>query len=97
MLNEVFMAEKNASTTSSYRLQTDGVDIGKFRSSGVLVSTGTGSSGWLYGAKRVPYNVVHDVFEELIEESKDCETSSEQFEEAKAHSDDLHYLSKVSL
>jgi len=83
MLNEVFMAEKNTANTSSYRIETDGVDIGKFISSGVLVSSGTGSSGWLYGAKRVPWNVVDDIFEELIQESKHCEESTEYLKEAK--------------
>jgi NAD kinase len=52
------MAEKNASKTSSYKLIADGVKLGFFKSSGVIVSTGTGSSGWLYGAKRITPNNV---------------------------------------
>ena len=61
MLNEAFMAEKNASQTSIYRLKTNGNDIGRFRSSGIIISTGTGSSGWLYGAKRVTTFNVKDI------------------------------------
>jgi len=61
-----------------------------------LVSTGTGSSGWLYSAKRVAANVIHDIFEELVEESKECEESSESLEDMKAHADDLFYLEKLS-
>jgi hypothetical protein len=31
----------------------DGKDMGKFKSSGIIISTGTGSTGWLYSAKQV--------------------------------------------
>lgn len=57
-LNEVFAAEKDVSTTSMYRLQVDGNDMGRFKSSGIIISTGTGSSGWLHSARQVTY---HDV------------------------------------
>lgn len=50
-LNEVFAAEKDVSTTSMYRLEVDGKDMGKFKSSGVIIATGTGSTGWLYSAR----------------------------------------------
>lgn len=50
-LNEVFAAEKDVSTTSMYRLEVDGKDMGKFKSSGIIIATGTGSSGWLYSAR----------------------------------------------
>ena len=53
MLNEAFLAEKDSSKVSQYKVNVDGIDIGRFKSSGIIVSTGTGSSGWLYGAKRV--------------------------------------------
>ena len=52
-LNEVFLAEKDASKTSWLGLEVDDFDHGSRRSSGIMVSTGTGSSGWLYGAKRI--------------------------------------------
>lgn len=50
-LNEVFAAEKDVSCTSMYKIQVDGKNMGKFKSSGIMISTGTGSSGWLYSAK----------------------------------------------
>jgi NAD kinase len=50
-LNEVFAAEKDVSCTSMYKLIVDGRDMGKFKSSGIIISTGTGSSGWLYSAR----------------------------------------------
>lgn len=52
-LNEVFAAEKDVSCTSMYRLNADGRNLGKFKSSGIIISTGTGSSGWLYSTKQI--------------------------------------------
>jgi NAD kinase len=43
----VFAAEKNVGRYSLYRLKADNQYIGKFYSSGILISTGTGSTGWL--------------------------------------------------
>ena len=63
MLNELFMAEKNASKTSIYKARADKTDLGRFKSSGIIISTGTGSSGWLYGAKRVTTTNVKDIIE----------------------------------
>lgn len=37
-LNEVFAAEKDVSCTSMYKLVVDGKDMGKFKSSGIIVS-----------------------------------------------------------
>lgn len=51
-LNEIFVAEENVSQTSIFRLNVDGDYIGKFKSSGMIIATGTGSTGWLYSAKR---------------------------------------------
>ena len=57
-LNEVFSAEKDVSCTSLYKLVVDGKDMGKFKSSGIMISTGTGSSGWLFSARQItPYDV----------------------------------------
>ena len=60
------MAEKNASKTSMYKIAVEGEDIGKFKSSGIIVSTGSGSSGWIYGAKRVTNSNVNEILQELI-------------------------------
>ena len=58
VLNEVFVAEKDVAQTSCYRLTVDNKDMGKFKSSGLIIATGTGSSGWLYSARQITY---HDV------------------------------------
>jgi len=52
-LNEVFCAEADVSSASRYCITKDGVDLGVFKSSGLIVSTGTGSSGWLYSARQL--------------------------------------------
>jgi NAD kinase len=44
-------SEKDASCVSMYRLDVNNKDLGKFKSSGILIATGTGSTGWLYSAK----------------------------------------------
>ena len=51
-LNEIFVAEENVSQTSVFRLIVDDEFVGKFKSSGLIIATGTGSTGWLYSAKR---------------------------------------------
>ena len=53
VLNEVMTAERDPSQLSIYRLNVNGRDLGKFRSSGILIATGTGSTGWLYSAKAI--------------------------------------------
>jgi NAD kinase len=60
VLNEVMVCEKDASHVSMYRLNVDNRDLGKFKSSGIIIATGTGSTGWLYSAKQItPYQVNH--------------------------------------
>ena len=75
MLNELFMAEKVSSKTSTYLITADGMRLGRFKSSGVIISTGTGSSGWLYGAKRSANTNVKDIATELLEilKKENCE------------------------
>jgi NAD+ kinase len=51
-LNEIFAAEKEVAQTSIFSLNVNKEYIGKFKSSGLIISTGTGSTGWLYSAKR---------------------------------------------
>ena len=64
-LNEVFAAEKNVGHSSIYRLKADDIYMGKFKSSGVLIATGTGSTGWMQSAKRTSYGDVDGVLRHL--------------------------------
>lgn len=52
-LNEAFAAEKDVSSASRYCIVKDDVDLGVFKSSGLIVSTGTGSSAWLYAVPQI--------------------------------------------
>lgn len=51
-LNEVFLADRNIAGSSIYHLNADGKYKGKFKASGLMLCTGTGSTGWLASAKR---------------------------------------------
>lgn len=64
-LNEIFVAEENIGKTSVFHFSADGKYVGKFKSSGMLISTGTGSTGWLYAAKRMTEKDVKRVLSEL--------------------------------
>ena len=47
------LEEDHGARTAIYRLRINGnEDLGKIKSSGLIVSTGTGSSGLLYSANR---------------------------------------------
>jgi len=71
-LNEIFVADQDINWPSIYRAFVDGRDMGKFKSSGMIVATGTGSSGWLYSAKQVKDNNIKRVQELLgIEDQTD--------------------------
>lgn len=76
-LNEVFAAEKDVSTTSIYRLTVDGKDMGRFKSSGIIISTGTGSSGWLYSARQVTYQDVA-IIQSIIGTEEQTEMANQQ-------------------
>ena len=52
-LNETLCAEKDVSSASRYIVTRDGVNVGPFKSSGLIVSTGTGSTGWLYSVRQI--------------------------------------------
>lgn len=50
-LNETLCAEKDVSSASRYVVAKDGKNVGPFKSSGLIISTGTGSTGWLYSLR----------------------------------------------
>lgn len=61
VLNEIFVAEQDTGKTSIYRLIVDNTYLGKFKSSGIIISTGTGSSGWLFSARRIATSDVRTI------------------------------------
>ena len=64
------MSEKDPSHKASYHVKVSDGNLGRFKSSGIIVSTGTGSSGWLYGAKRMTSYNVRDIVNELKAQAK---------------------------
>ena len=64
-LNEIFVAEDNVSKTSIFKLTANKEFLGKFKSSGLIISTGTGSTGWLYSAMRMSEIDVKRALEQL--------------------------------
>ena len=64
-LNEIFVAEDAVSKTSIFKLGADNQFLGKFKSSGLIISTGTGSTGWLYSAMRMSEIDVRRALEQL--------------------------------
>ena len=47
-------------------MKVDGEDFGRFKSSGVIVSTGTGSSGWLNSARRITSKNIYEMAEKIL-------------------------------
>ena len=59
------MTERNIGKASSYMLKVDDTNHGKIKSSGILLSTGTGSTGWLYNARKANIGYIEDIMLEL--------------------------------
>lgn len=55
----------------------DGKDMGKFKSSGIIVSTGTGSSAWLYSSKQITYQDIQ-IVQKFIGGEKNTDTAYQQ-------------------
>jgi len=60
-LNEVFTAEADVGHTSTFALRVDNQVYEQFKSSGIIISTGTGSTGWLYSAKSLDFTDISKV------------------------------------
>ena len=73
-LNEVFCAEKEVSSASRFCIMRDGRDLGVFKSSGLIISSGTGSTGWLYAARQLTADQIRDISNCIGSLSSDCDT-----------------------
>lgn len=70
-LNEVFIGEMLSARVSHLHLRIDNSDIiTKTKSSGLCVSTGTGSTSWLTSMNRLSTNNVKDLIEIIKQRSK---------------------------
>ncbi|VDL76704.1 unnamed protein product [Nippostrongylus brasiliensis] len=64
-LNEVFVGEDEAAKVSTYSISIDDSPMVKQKSSGLIVSTGTGSTSWYYGMNRVEEQTVSAILEAM--------------------------------
>ena len=64
-LNEAFIAEHDVASASRYRLVSDNQSLGLYKSSGLIVSTGCGSSGWLKSARQIIPQKVSDILSRI--------------------------------
>ncbi|RCN40852.1 NAD(+)/NADH kinase [Ancylostoma caninum] len=64
-LNEVFVGEDEAAKVSTYSISIDDQPMVKQKSSGLIVSTGTGSTSWYYGMNRVEEQSVSAILEAM--------------------------------
>uniref|UniRef100_A0A1I7TDS2 NAD(+) kinase n=1 Tax=Caenorhabditis tropicalis TaxID=1561998 RepID=A0A1I7TDS2_9PELO len=64
-LNEVFIGEDEAAKVSTYNISIDDSPRVKQKSSGMIVSTGTGSTSWYLGMNRIDENATTSVLEAL--------------------------------
>uniref|UniRef100_A0A0N5ATU8 NAD(+) kinase n=1 Tax=Syphacia muris TaxID=451379 RepID=A0A0N5ATU8_9BILA len=60
-LNDVFVGESHAARVSTYEIQIDDGAVLKQKSSGLVVSTGTGSTSWNYNINRIFEQDVNDL------------------------------------
>ena len=65
-LNEIFLAERNVAYPIQHEVVVDGVvdEADVQLSSGILISTGTGSAAWIANATQVAVDTVERVLEE---------------------------------
>lgn len=71
------MAEHDIASASRYRLLSDGTNLGLFKSSGLIVATGTGSSGWLFAARQLIPQKVSEIVQRIGSDAQ-CRYINEQ-------------------
>ncbi|XP_071448465.1 NAD kinase 2, mitochondrial isoform X1 [Hetaerina americana] len=68
-LNEVFIGECLSARVSYYEMQVDGGERRKIKSSGMCVSTGTGSTSWTFSIDRLTHQSVEELVRIIADES----------------------------
>jgi NAD+ kinase len=78
-LNEVFLASNDPSAVSSFALSIDGEPEFHSKNSGILISTGTGSAGWLetvFTVTLIDLAMCHAFFERACIQVPECSEHS---------------------
>lgn len=68
-LNEVFIGEALSARVSYYELSVDGTERTKVKSSGLCVSTGTGSTSWTFNINKLTHQSVCDLLKIIHDET----------------------------
>ncbi|XP_015792981.1 NAD kinase 2, mitochondrial [Tetranychus urticae] len=77
-LNECFVGESCSSRVSYYEFSVDGTPRYKFKSSGVTICTGTGSTSWSFNINRLTVQNVKQLFQIIHEETGQNISSDEE-------------------
>ncbi|XP_060853227.1 NAD kinase 2, mitochondrial [Rhopalosiphum padi] len=93
-LNEVFIGDKMPGRTSEMECKFDGNIPIKIKSSGLCISTGTGSSAWSYALNKISVNEVRRIlnykFCEISEQ--ECLNIANEYNKNLVYKPDLEYL-----
>ncbi len=68
-LSKVFIGEALSARVSYYELSVDGSERTKVKSSGLCVSTGTGSTSWTFNINKLTHQSVADLMRIIREET----------------------------
>ncbi|XP_053209607.1 NAD kinase 2, mitochondrial-like [Panonychus citri] len=77
-LNECFVGESCSSRVSYCEFSVDGLPRYKFKSSGVTICTGTGSTSWSFNINRLTVQSVKRLFQIVQEETGQNVASNEE-------------------
>jgi len=93
-LNEVFIGDKMPGRTSELECTFDGNLPIKIKSSGLCISTGTGSSAWSYSLNKTSINEVQRILNhsKFSVSEKECIKIVEDYNKSLVYSPDSEYL-----
>ncbi|XP_026807151.1 NAD kinase 2, mitochondrial [Rhopalosiphum maidis] len=93
-LNEVFIGDKMPGRTSEMECKFDGNNPIKIKSSGLCISTGTGSSAWSYALNKISVNEVRKIlnYKFCQVSEQECIKIANEYNKNLVYKPDLEYL-----
>lgn len=93
-LNEVFIGDKMPGRTSEMECKFDGNMPIKIKSSGLCISTGTGSSAWSYALNKISVNEVQKILSHKFCQvsRQECIKIANEYNKNLVYKPDLEYL-----
>lgn len=93
-LNEVFIGDKMPGRTSELECKFDGNSPIKIKSSGLCISTGTGSSAWSYSLNKISIDEVRRILElnKCFTSEQECIKLVNEYNKTLVYSPDSEYL-----